>query len=379
MVYYGSEERADVPSAQVFRAIGSVPKLEELPERSTTDTLQVAVGLGGVCGTDVHLIHGRLPIPRPIVLGHEGVGTVEHVGADFRGASAGGAFTVGDRVTWASNIVCGACEHCTVRGQETLCPARRIYGINQSLDGAPQPSGSWSTRILLQSGSTVARMPDDVSDAAAIALGCAGPTVVHGLRHTVLEQGASVLIQGAGPVGYAAAMFARLAGAGRVTMFGGPESRLEQAVRLGIANETVNIFEHDHQDRCRTTRSGGGDDSTFDLVIECTGIPSAVAEGIDYCRRGGSYLVLGQYTDNGDTTFNPHLITRKQLRINGSWAYGPRDFLAYVDALPRLVQMFDVESLVRIFDLADLQDALDAVAAGTCVKAALAPPHVSVG
>lgn len=365
-------------SARVFRTVGVPPELEDLPEASDPDTLRVAVSFGGVCGTDVHLIHGRLPIPRPIVLGHEGVGRVEHVGAGFLDASGGRDLRAGDRVAWASNIPCGSCEFCTVRAQETLCAARRIYGINQPLDAAPQPSGSWSTRITLQSGTTVVRIPDEVSDEAAISLGCAGPTVVHGLRHTVLDRGASVLVQGSGPVGYAAAMFARLMGAGRITMFGGPEARLEQALRSGIADETVDIFEHDHRERSEMSGTDGAGGGPFDLVIECTGIPGAVAEGIEYCRRGGSYLVLGQYTDNGDATFNPHLITRKQLRVDGSWAFGPRDFLAYVDALPRLVEMFDVGSLVRTFALSDLDAALEAVAAGTCVKAALAPDEAVV-
>ena len=62
-----------------------------------------------------------------------------------------------------------------------------------------------------------------------------------------------------------------------------------------------------------------------DFVIEATGVPSAVAEGIDFARRGATYLVVGQYTDHGPTMINPHHITKKQLRVLGSWAFSAAD------------------------------------------------------
>src|SRR6185295_19057713 len=58
--------------------------------------------------------------------------------------------------------------------------------------------------------------------------------------------------------------------------------------------------------------------------IECVGHPAAVNEGIELCRDGGTYLVLGQYADAGNISFNPHTITRKQLRLVGSWGFEPR-------------------------------------------------------
>ncbi len=72
-----------------------------------------------------------------------------------------------------------------------------------------------------------------------------------------------------------------------------------------------------------------------DYVIECTGIPEVVNEGLDYCRDGAHYLVLGQYANAGNISFNPHTITRKQLRLSGSWGFEPRHVHAALELLSR--------------------------------------------
>jgi threonine dehydrogenase-like Zn-dependent dehydrogenase len=71
-----------------------------------------------------------------------------------------------------------------------------------------------------------------------------------------------------------------------------------------------------------------------DQVIECVGHPEAVNEGIALCRDGGQFVVLGQYADAGNISFNPHTITRKQLRVIGSWGFEPR----HVDRAIRLLE-----------------------------------------
>jgi hypothetical protein len=98
-----------------------------------------------------------------------------------------------------------------------MCANRRIYGINQRFDEWPSLSGGWSDRIYLQPNTTIVLLPDDVSFEQVIALGCAGPTVIHGLLHRARVQvGDTVIVQGAGTVRLAAALFARLAGAAKV-------------------------------------------------------------------------------------------------------------------------------------------------------------------
>jgi threonine dehydrogenase-like Zn-dependent dehydrogenase len=125
--------------------------------------------------------------------------------------------------------------------------------------------------------------------------------VVHGLLEiTPPRVGDVVVVQGAGPVGLASAMYAKLAGAAKVVLVGGPASGLELALDLGACDVALDIFQVPDAAE-RTTRvlaettAGRG----ADLVVEATGAPHAVGEGLDLCRKNGWYLVVGQYTDHG--------------------------------------------------------------------------------
>jgi threonine dehydrogenase-like Zn-dependent dehydrogenase len=106
-------------------------------------------------------------------------------------------------------------------------------------------------------------------------------------------------------------------------VLGGPKHRLELARDFGadvmIDIETVSSLEE--RRRMVLEESGG---YGADIVIECVGYPEAVNEGLEYCRDGAKYLILGQYANAGNIAFNPHTITRKQLQIVGSWAFEPR-------------------------------------------------------
>jgi threonine dehydrogenase-like Zn-dependent dehydrogenase len=339
------------------------------------------IAYGGICGTDVHLQQGRLPIPTPVVLGHEAVGAIERLGDGLATDASGLPLREGDRVTWASNIPCGRCPACLLEGERTMCANRRIYGINQRFDEWPSLSGGWGDRIYLQPNTTIVRLPDEVSFEQVIALGCAGPTVIHGLLHRARVQvGDTVIVQGAGPVGLAASLFARLAGAAKVILVGGPTTRLALIQELGIADVLVDIeriptaSERADLVLQETTRGVGAD-----VVVECTGVPAAVAEGMDLCRPSGKYVILGQYTDHGPTPINPHLITRKQLQVVGSWAFAERHYVEYARSVPRLAELCDLTRLLSVYGLESANVALADVASGQALKAVLSPQAAGAG
>jgi threonine dehydrogenase-like Zn-dependent dehydrogenase len=279
----------------------------------------------------------------------------------------------GDSITWASNIPCGTCHWCVVEKERTLCENRKVYGINQRFDEGPRLSGGWAEAIYLQPGSAVFRLPDGIAPEQAIALGCAGPTAVKGVLETVrIGVGDTVVVQGSGPVGIAAAMYAHLAGAGQVIIVGGPANRLELAREIGVGHHHIDIFSITEQAErigrvLALTPQGRG----ADVVLECTGVPSAVAEGMEMARRNGQYLVLGQYTDRGETPINPHVITRKQLKVYGSWAFAEAQYARYVRTLPQLAARFDLGRLVTYYPLAEANQALADMASGAVMKAVL--------
>jgi len=275
---------------------------------------------------------------------------------------------------WASSIACGVCVPCQVYREPTLCEARQTYGVNRTLSDGSGLCGSWAKTIVLRPRTAVVRLPDSIDPIAAMALACAGPTMVHALHERrPVRLGEVVIVQGSGPVGLAAAALAQLAGASTVIIIGGPGPRLATAAAVGIGHHHLDIVgAPDPQrvlDEARALTPGG---QGADLVIECAGAPSAVAQGLKLARRGGSYLVVGQYTDSGDTLLNPHHIVYRQLDVRGSWAFNGVHLSQYVRLLPELAARFDLSALVTVFPLAEAERALRAVADSTVLKAVLA-------
>ena len=358
----------------VLRAFGEPLTIEtaEVPEPAP-GALIAEIVYGGVCGTDVHLHHGKLPMPTPVILGHEAVGRVWQLGPGMETDLGGNPLRVGDPIAWASSIACGRCYWCLVERERTLCEQRRIYGINRRFDEWPRLSGGWADYVYLHPGTAVFRLPDGIGFEQAIALGCAGPTATHGVLGLAgVPVGGTVAVLGSGPVGIAAAMYAHLGGAAKVILVGGPANCLALAHDLGVGDVHVDLFAvPDPGERARMVREESPGGRGADVVLECAGVPSAVPEAFAMARRNARVLILGQYTDRGETPFNPHEITRKQLTVFGSWAFGEGHFQEYVQTLPQLARRFDLARLLTAYPLADANRALADVAAGTVMKAVL--------
>jgi threonine dehydrogenase-like Zn-dependent dehydrogenase len=359
--------------AVVLEAFGEPLVVDEFDvPRAGEESTVVAVEYGGVCGTDLHLQRGHLDVTTPLVLGHEGLGTLHEVGRGVECDVNGAALSRGDRVMWASSISCGRCVACLDR-EPTLCEDRRTYGVNRPIETGPALSGSWAEYIYLHPGTALVRLVDGIDSLAAMSLACAGPTMIHALyERRPVRVGEVVVVQGSGPVGLAAAALSQLAGAAKVILAGGPAPRLRLAAETGIGDAHVNVVEADDPARAlgEVIELTGGRGA--DLVIECTGVPGAVEQGVRLARRGGSYLVVGQYTDGGDTLLNPHQIVYRQLDLFGSWAFTGAHLAEYVRLLPRLVERFDLARLVRTYALDEHGVALRDVGTGAVMKAVLA-------
>src|SRR5262249_21990794 len=200
---------------------------------------------------------------------------------------------------------------------------------------------------------------------AVIGAGCALITAIHGVERTGIDWQDIVVVQGAGPVGISALAVAKSAGASRVIVLGAPKARLEMARRFG-ADHLINIDEiKTPEARIQAVRdlsNGFG----ADVVLECVGHPSAVVEGMEMCRDGGKYLVLGHYCDAGPISWNPHVITRKQLQAFGSWSSEPRHLKAALELLRTTQQQFPFAKMVsHRFPLAQANEALAATASWT--------------
>ena len=164
----------------------------------------VRTEMAGICGTDVHLWQGQLPIKLPVILGHETVGRIAELGEGVEKDWSGQPLKVGDRVTWNSAVSCGQCYYCAVKKQPTRCAQRRAYGIGYPCDCAPHFLGGYAEFHYLRPRTTIFKLPDDLPTESVIGAGCALITAIHGVERTGIAWQDNVVVQGAGPVGIAA-------------------------------------------------------------------------------------------------------------------------------------------------------------------------------
>jgi threonine dehydrogenase-like Zn-dependent dehydrogenase len=326
-----------------------------------------------VCGTDVHLHHGRLAgVPYPIIPGHVSVGRVLETNGpllDLEGAAIG----IGRLVTFYDVYrICGRCWHCLVAKAGTRCPERRVYGITTSAEDGLL--GGWAERIELKPGVRVVPLPEGLDAQDFMGGGCGLPTGFHAVERAGVALGDTVVVQGSGPVGLNALVFASLAGAVRVLVVGAPAARLEAARRLGAEDVLDVTAVADPAVRVRWVRERTGGRGA-DVVIEASGNPAAVPEGLEMLRDAGRYVVVGQYTDAGDAVINPHRhLNRRHATVLGCWGYEYTHLHRSLAMMAKHAQRFRWRELVtREYGLAEAAQALADMEKLAVVKALIRP------
>lgn len=321
-----------------------------------------------VCGTDVHLWHGRLAgVPYPLIPGHVSVGEVAATGGTVSDIEDR-PVRVGDVVTFLDvHATCYNCWYCLVARAATRCPHRRVYGITYGADEGLL--GGWSERIYLKPGVRIVPLHEGVTPEQWIAGGCGLPTALHAIDRAEIRLGDRVVIQGAGPVGLSACALAVASGAGWVGVIDAVPHRLEAARAMGA--DAVLALDEDPLAAVKAVTNGRG----ADVVIEASGSPGAVPAGCALARDGGRYVIVGQYTDNGATMINPHVdINRKHLEIRGCWGSDLEHVWRAMEILARLGNRFPWTRLIsRRYRLEESGEALADVEARRVVKAVITP------
>lgn len=330
-----------------------------------------------VCGTDVHLLHGRLSgAPYPLIPGHINVGRLEGINGEVTDA-LGDPVQEGDLVTFLDvHETCNHCWHCLVAKATTRCPSRKVYGITYGADEGLL--GGWSELVYLKPGVKIMRLPEGLSPELAIAGGCALPTAFHAVERGQVGLGHHVVVQGSGPVGLMACALSRLSGAQQVIVIGAPDLRLDVARGLG-ADHVISIEQTTEAQRLEQVRALTGGRGA-DITIEASGNPAAVPQGMRLTRDAGVYVVVGQYTDGGPVELNPHYdLNRKHLDVRATWGIDFSHLHKSLHALARFREALPWQSVISAYyGLDQANEALAAVEAGQVVKAVLCPngcPH----
>ncbi len=315
--------------------------------------------LAGCCATDAHTYLGQWKADFPVIMGHENVGVIEAIGAGGALDFVGRELRVGDRVI-ARSCPCGACYECRGARLPRLCRNQRVrYGF---ANAQREPfSGGYGELLYLSSPMTTFMLKIEARPSIAVLHEPLG-VAAHAVRKAQPKLGSTVVVQGSGAIGLFTLGLARLAGATRAIVVGGPADRLELAQAFG-ADVTINIDEvRTPEERIRAVLSETPGGLGGDVVYGCVGKSSAWAEGIGYLRDGdGRFLEVGLAGDDGEVQFNPatQLVSKNATYI-GALGMADEDSLAAVQVIEN--KRLPLEQMVsHQLPLARVADAIDAL------------------
>jgi 2-desacetyl-2-hydroxyethyl bacteriochlorophyllide A dehydrogenase len=328
--------------AVTFQAPGEV-RIDERPEPelAQSDDAIVAVEASGICGSDLHIYHGRVQIEPGFTIGHEFVGTVLAAGDRVSGAG------VGDRVLGCFLTACGVCFHCR-RGEFHKCDEGRVFGHGATLGSLP---GAQAEQVLVPHASLVLRrVPDGMSDEVALFAGDVMGTAYHAIAATELRPGDSCAIVGLGPVGLSAVQVARAAGASAVAAIDRVAQRLEMAKAFGAT--AIHLDEDNPRAAVKDLTDGRG----VDVAIDAVGHPDALDLAVRLARKGGAVSLTGVYAERGEAHLG--LIWIKSLRLVG----GQANVIAHVDRVLAMLAAGVLDPAPLVTHHMKLEEASDAYA-----------------
>lgn len=283
--------------AAVTREVGriGIEDLSILPP--SEGELGIRVEATGVCHTDLSALEGKAPIPRPIVLGHEGAGVVTEVGPGVEG------FAVGDKVICSIIAPCGHCYQCA-RGDAPMCERITFYTGKMQDDTTRLRKGeeeiyslsyqaSFAEEAVVPANSAV-RVSSDAPLEKLCGLACGVSTGLGAaIVRAEVEPGSTVVVIGAGGVGLSVLMGARLCGAARLIAVDVLPSKLAKARELDLASDVIDANAADVPEAVRALTGGRGADYAFDAV----GVPGTLEQAIESIRNGGKAIAIGRVGD----------------------------------------------------------------------------------
>ncbi len=290
MVQPGIIEFHDVPVAEV-----------------KADQIKIKMKKIGVCGSDIHVNHGKHPYTSyPVVQGHEVSGVVVEAGSEVTNVK------LGDLVTIQPQVVCGKCYPCT-HGMYNACEELKVMGF--------QTTGMASEYFVVDACKAIA-LPEGMSEEHGAMIEPLA-VAVHAVRRVGDIKGKKVLVLGGGPIGNLVAQTAKGMGAEDVLLSELSEYRLEAAEKCGI--KTVNSAK---EDLLGAIVSNFGEDRA-DYIFECVGINPTMKQAIDYARKGSTIAVVGVFGELG--SINMGFVQDHELTLVGSAMYREEDYIKAIE------------------------------------------------
>lgn len=263
-----------------------------------SDTVKVKVMASGICGSDIpRVLEGKAHF-FPIVLGHEFSGIVTEIGADIVN------LTVGDHVAGVPLVPCFKCADCA-RGDFSLCKQYSFIGSRRN--------GSLS-EIIVVPGTNLVKIDPNVSFIEG-ALFEPSTVALHGLLMLNIKKGGSIAVLGGGTIGYFAVQWAKILGAGIVTVLSRSENKLNLCKEAG-ADYAISTNHENFMEQAKEITGGRG----FDYVVETAGSTETMKLSFELVGNKGHVCFIG--TPTSELTFQPglwELMNRKEFTLTGSW------------------------------------------------------------
>lgn len=353
----------------------SVEEVEVLPPGP--GEVQVRVAAAGVCHSDLHVIKGDLPMPTPIIPGHEGSGVVEAVGEGVT------TLEEGDHVLPMWRMSCGRCEYC-LGGRPALCDVgtkMRFTGLMP--DGDTRFRSASGERILHYAGvstfAQVATIPEpalvkvpkeySLTDGALISCG-----VITGFGAVVntakLEPGSTCAVFGCGGIGLNMVQSAKIAGALRIIAVDRVASKLGYAKEFG-ATDVIDASENDPVQAILDLTGGVGVDYGFEAI----GLPEPIEQAYDATKKGGTCVVAGIAPKEARAKINVNALVYAEKTLKGT-IYGstrPRiDLLKLID-LHLSGQLKLEQLLTKTWKLSEINEAYESLENGEVARSLILP------
>jgi 2-desacetyl-2-hydroxyethyl bacteriochlorophyllide A dehydrogenase len=303
--------------AVTFQAPGEVA-VEDVPEPELErpDDAIVQIEASGICGSDLHIYHGRVPVERGFTIGHEFVGAVLAAGPEFERAA------VGERVLGCFHTACATCAPC-IRGDYHRCAHGRTFGHGSKLGDL---KGAQAERLLVpRANLTLRRVPEGMSDDVALFAGDVLGTGYHAVAHAGLRSGDTAAVLGLGPVGLCAIQAARSAGATQVFAIDTVSDRLQMARRFGAT--PIHLTDEDPKRAIRDATAGTG----VDVVVDAVGDPVPLALAVSLVRDAGVVSGIGAYAGKGEVPLGLAWLKGVTLRL------GLANVIAHVDRVLAMI------------------------------------------
>jgi 2-desacetyl-2-hydroxyethyl bacteriochlorophyllide A dehydrogenase len=276
----------------------------------------IEVRAAGICGTDLSLYNWPESMVRefrpalPVVMGHEFSGVVSELAAGIT------RFKVGDRVTANPVLSCGTCFYCRT-GRPQICDDRPLLGIGVH--------GCFARYIAVREENVFPLPPHVSFETGAMAeVLCAA---LHALERVPVSLGDTVVVVGAGPMGFLVLLAAQAAGASRLVMTGLAVDRDRLKIAASLGAHTIVADESDPTEVVRELTRGLG----ADVAFECAGHPSGVPQTLRLVRKDGRIGILGM--GSGESSFNTAMLSHREIEMVGTRAYDPRVWHRSYDVL----------------------------------------------